>query len=57
MKGKYMIANDYMLEEVLWKYKGSIGIVKFDDIKVLIDTDDKSPDYITFKNVIIITCH
>lgn len=52
-----MIANDYMLEEVLWKYKGSIGIVKFDDIKVLIDTDDKSPDYITFKNVIIITCH
>ena len=31
--------------------------MKFDDIKTLTDTDDKLPDYITLKNVLIlITC-
>ena len=55
---KYMMVNDYMLEKVLDKNKGSIGIVKFDDTKILIDTDDKLLDYITFRNVVIlITCH
>ena len=39
------------------KIKEIICIVKFDDTKVLIETDDKLPDDITFKNdVILMTC-
>ena len=54
---KYLIVNDYMLDKVLDKIKETTDIVKFDDIKILIDTDDKLPDCITFKNVVIlITC-
>ena len=46
-----------MLDKVLDKIKETIGIVKFDDTKLLIHTDDKLPDYITLKNVVIlITC-
>ena len=30
--------------------------MKFDDIKILTDADDKLPDYITLKNVLILTC-
>ena len=41
---KYLMVNDYVLD-------------KFDDTKILIDIDDKLPDYITFKNVVILrTC-
>ena len=45
---------DYMLDKVLEKIKETIGIVKFDTIKVVINTDDKLPDYITLKNVVIL---
>ena len=46
-----------MLDKVLDKYKETIDIEKFDDTKILIDTDDKSPNYIALKNaVILITC-
>ena len=45
---------DYMLDKVLEKIKETIGIVKFDNIKVVINTDDKLPDYITLKNVMIL---
>ena len=45
------MVKDYMLDKVLDKTKETIGIVKFDDTKVLIDTDDKLPDYVTLKNV------
>lgn len=38
-----------MLNKVLNKIKETIGIAKFDNTKVLIDTDDKLPDYITLK--------
>ena len=39
------------------KIKEIICIEKFDDTKVLIETDDKLPDDITFKNdVILMTC-
>ena len=31
-----------------------MGIGKFDDTKILVETDGKSPDDITFKNVIIL---
>ena len=51
------MVKDYMLDKVLDKTKETIGIVKFDDTKVLIDTDDKLPDYVTLKNVaMLITC-
>ena len=51
------MVNDYMLDKVLDKIKETIGIVKFDNTKILIDTDDKLQDYITLKNVVIlITC-
>ena len=46
-----------MLDKVLGKIKETIGIIKFDDTKILIDTDDKLPGYITLENVVIlITC-
>ena len=49
--------DDYVLDKVLGKIKEIIGTKKFDDTKILIDTDDKLPDYITFKNVVILmTC-
>ena len=44
---EYLMVNDYMLDKVLDKIKETIGIVKFDDTKILIDTNDKLPDYIT----------
>ena len=31
--------DDYILDEVLNKIKDIVGIEKFDDIKILIDTD------------------
>ena len=51
------MVNDYILDKVLDKIKETIDISKFDDAKILTDTDDKLPDYITLKNVgILITC-
>ena len=43
-----------MLDKALHKIKETIGIVKFDDSKISIDTGDKFPDYITLKNVVIL---
>ena len=49
-----LMVNDYVLDKVLDKTKETKGIV---DTKILIDTDDNLPDYITLKNVVIlITC-
>ena len=37
--------------------KEMISFERFDDTKMLIDTDDKLPDDITFKNVVVLmTC-
>ena len=36
------------------KIKEIMGIGKFDDTKILVETDGKSPDDITFKNVTIL---
>ena len=49
------MVDDYTLDKVLDKFK-KIDIEKLDDIRILIDTDDKLPDDITFKNVILMTC-
>ena len=46
-----------IIYKILDKIKETIGTVKFDDTDILNDTVDKLPDYITFKNVLIlITC-
>ena len=51
------MVDDYMLNKALDKIKKIIAIEKFDDTKILIDTDDKLPDDITLKNVVILmTC-
>ena len=49
------MVNDYILDKKLNKIKKTIGIKKFDDLKVLIDTNGKLPDNITFKNCLILT--
>ena len=45
---------DYMLDKVLYKIKVIIGIKKFDDTKIFIDTDNKLPDEIALKTVVIL---
>ena len=50
----FLIVDNYMLEKLLEKIKEIIGIDQFDDTKVLIKTDVKLPDGITFKNVVIL---
>ena len=57
MRGKYLTIDDYVLDKVLDKTEEIIDIEKFDDTKILIDTDDKLPDNITLQNaVILMTC-
>ena len=46
--------SKYILNKVLDKVKMIIGIEKFDDTKILIETDDKLPDDITLKNAVIL---
>ena len=41
--------NDYILDKILDKIKKEIDIKKFDNTKVLTETDDKLPDDITLK--------
>ena len=57
MEKKYLMIDGYMLNKVLDNPKEIIGIKKFDDTKILIDTDEKLTDDISFKNVVILmTC-
>ena len=37
----YFMSDDYMLGRVLGKIKETAGVEKFDNTKILIDTDDK----------------
>ena len=54
---EYLMVYDYMVDKALDKIKERIGIDKFDDIKILINTDNKVPDGITLKRVVILmTC-
>ena len=48
---KYLMVDDYMLNKALDKTKEIMVIEKFDDTKILINTDDKLSDDITFKKV------
>ena len=43
-----MVYN-HILDKVFNKIKMIVGIEKFDDTKILIETDDKLPDNITLK--------
>ena len=46
-----------MINKALDKIIKIIGTKQFNDTKILIDTDDKLPDDITFKNAaILMTC-
>ena len=54
MKKKKFMVDDYILHKVLDKLKEIIKIKKLDDTKILIDTDDKLPDDITIKNLVIL---
>ena len=51
---KYLIVNNYIVYKVLCKIKEIIGTEKFDDTKILINTDDKLSDEIAV--VILLTC-
>ena len=46
--------DDYMVHKVLDKTKEIIGIKKFDDTKILINTDGKLSHDITLKRVVIL---
>ena len=48
------MVDDCILDIKLRKIRKIIGIEKFDNTKILINTDDKLPDDITFKNVAIL---
>ena len=52
------MVDDYMLNKVLNRIKEIRDIEKFDNTKILVDTDDKLPDDIIFKNVVVLlmTC-
>ena len=47
------MVDDTILGNVLDKIKKIIGIEIFDDIKILIGVDNKLPDDISLKNVVI----
>ena len=47
------MVDDYMVDKVLDKIKELIGIEKFDDTKIMINTDDKLPNEISLKRVVI----
>ena len=47
--------NYNILDKVLDKIKEITGIEKFDDTKILIDTDDKLSGDITLENIVILT--
>ena len=47
------MVDDYMRIKVLDKKEEIIDIEKLDYTKILIDTNDKLPDDITLKNVIL----
>ena len=48
------MVDDYMLDKVLARIKEIIAIKESDNTKMSIDTHDKLPDDITFKNVVVL---
>ena len=55
---KYLLVDNYMVDKVLDKVKEIINTGKFDDTKILINTDDKLSDGIIYKSFDIVDmCH
>ena len=52
-----MMVDSYVQDKVLDNVKWIISIEKFDDTKILIDTDYKLPDDITLGKVVILTTY
>ena len=51
------MVDNHILDKVSDKIKMIVGLEKFDDTKIFIETDDKLPDNVTLKNVVkLITC-
>ena len=50
-----MIAYHCIVNKVLGNIEEILRFEKFDETKILIDMDDKLPDYVTLKNAVIIT--
>ena len=48
------MTDDYMFDKVLDKIEMVIGIQKFDDAKILINTDDKLFEGVTLKNIVVL---
>ena len=54
---KYFIVDDYMIDKILDKIKEIIGVEKFNDTNILINTAYKLSTNITLENVLILmTC-
>ena len=53
---KYLLVDDYMLRKVLEKIKEILGIEKYDDINILIDTRWIVRRFYCKNVVILITC-
>ena len=51
---KYLMTDDYTLDKLFDKIKMIIGIEKFDDAKILINTNDKLFDEISLKGVVVL---
>ena len=47
------MVDGYVPDKVLDKIKEKIDIGKIDDTKILVETDDKLPDHITLKYVMV----
>ena len=57
IKEKIFDGLSLYVDKVLDKIKEIVGTKKFDDTKILIETVDKLPDYITLEKVVIlVTC-
>ena len=50
---KYLMVGDSILDKVPDKIKKLMDIEKFDDSKIMIETDDKLSDDIIWNNVVI----
>ena len=48
------MVDDYMLDKALDRIKEIIELEKFDDTEILIHADDKLPDDITLKTVMML---
>ena len=57
MKKKQVMINYNILDKVLDKITEIIDLKKFNDIKTLIVTDNKLPDDINFKNIVILMAY